>query len=275
MVQLSFDSNIFLTDLAAQERRVLELREELQKTKRELRRLKAQWAIHEASREKDEIGYIEALRPLTSPTRSKSLWLDPVIDRNFDSQADCGHCMRKPAPRKVFSGSKHTRALSLLSPSLVQNHAKPIQDQQPKIRDVNKLLRDSNKTIESSDLHETSKVTAKQLTLARQTTGGFPTEDLVNTGNQLVGDLQDGLWSFLEDIRQAAAGDDALCNERSKRMAILSKDRQSPLHKTTLHSYTAPQRTAVCANHSPRASKTIKSPGRSTKPTLIPVRTLK
>jgi len=46
----SADPNAFLTALAAQERRVLELKEELQKAEGDLDKLKQQWATHEAAK---------------------------------------------------------------------------------------------------------------------------------------------------------------------------------------------------------------------------------
>jgi septal ring factor EnvC (AmiA/AmiB activator) len=58
------DSNGFLVALAGQERRVLELKEELQKAEDELKRLKKQWAHHEAHKKKAEIRHVEQLQPL-------------------------------------------------------------------------------------------------------------------------------------------------------------------------------------------------------------------
>ena len=60
------DSNAFLTALAAQERRVLELKEELQKAEVELHNLKRRWASQEAAKKKNELLQLEQLQPLKS-----------------------------------------------------------------------------------------------------------------------------------------------------------------------------------------------------------------
>ena len=57
-----YDSNTFLTALASQERRVLELKEELQKAETDLEKLKRQWTTHEAAKKRNELRQIEPLQ---------------------------------------------------------------------------------------------------------------------------------------------------------------------------------------------------------------------
>src|SRR5436190_17297459 len=62
------DGYDFLTTLAAQERKVLELKEELQKAETELATLKRQWAMGEKGRKRTEIvHHAEVLKPLKHP----------------------------------------------------------------------------------------------------------------------------------------------------------------------------------------------------------------
>ena len=66
------DTN-FLTAIAAQERRVLELKEELQRAETELKKLKKSWANHEVYKKKNDVRMLAKLEPvsythLTLPT---------------------------------------------------------------------------------------------------------------------------------------------------------------------------------------------------------------
>ena len=60
------DSNTFLTALASQERRVLELKEELQKAETDLEKLKRQWTTHEAARKRNELRQLEPMQYVSS-----------------------------------------------------------------------------------------------------------------------------------------------------------------------------------------------------------------
>ena len=114
------DSGAFLTALAGQERRVIELKEELERAKLDLTRLKRQWALHEMSKKKNKIKDIEQLRQIRKPVCDTN----PFSPIGLSSTAK-EHKRQNPPQinskqpqRKVFSGSRHTRALSLLSPKL-------------------------------------------------------------------------------------------------------------------------------------------------------------
>ena len=50
-----------------------------------------------------------------------------------------------------------------------------------------------------------------------QASSGFPRDDLVNTGRQFIGDLREGLWTFIEGLRQATVGEEAASNATSRR----------------------------------------------------------
>lgn len=77
------DGSSLLTAIASQERKVLELREELQRAEAELDTLKKQWASSEKTKKRTEINHrAEPLLPLRSPDRAihdESSQHSPVI----------------------------------------------------------------------------------------------------------------------------------------------------------------------------------------------------
>ncbi|KAI4242909.1 MAG: hypothetical protein L6R40_003782 [Gallowayella cf. fulva] len=181
-ISVAGDSNSFLTALAAQERRVLELREELQKAEDDLSRFKKQWATHEAIKKRNELRHQEQLQKLEPASRASchgdpkwasGRWSEKSPNRPFagvngaherareasERSANCRNS-RRQTQRKIFAGSRHTRALSLLSKG-------------------------------------------------GTTAGGQPKEVFLETGKQFVGDLREGLWTFFEDLRQATVGEEA------------------------------------------------------------------
>lgn len=204
------DANSFLTALAAQERRVLELREELQKANEDLEKLKRQWAVHEATKKKHELRHLQQLQPLnTSP-------LGSIVPSDYDSARASRESNRqkiippsiKPPYRKVFAGSRHTQALSLLSPKDTIGHS-------------DLLVRES----ELSKLHQTAAndvavpATVPDLSLVDAESGlgdsyrGQQKDQkdvILETGKQLVGDFRQGLWTFFEDFKQLTVGDEGI-----------------------------------------------------------------
>ena len=199
------DSSVFLTALATQERRVLELNEELHKAEEDLEKLKKQWATHEITKKRSEIHHTEQLRPLRAGSNMDLHEETGPITRCTDYN---GHRARKSrsqqTQRKVFSGSRQTRALSLLS-------SDPFNE---------KIQTQSH--IRAASL-ATDEAVAKPLSRSATTPAPVPTFNLayhassknlpkdaiLETGKQLVGDLRGGLWTFFEDLRQATVGEEA------------------------------------------------------------------
>ncbi|MCJ1293632.1 hypothetical protein MMC34_005187 [Xylographa carneopallida] len=219
----STGSNTFLTALAAQERRVLELREELQKAEGDLDKLKQQWATQEAAKKRNEMRHIEQLRPLPvlSPIKMSTAEAGSEGKNSREEERRKAMNVRQQKPhRKVFEGGKHTRALSLLSPSTLgqaKSHARFDGN-----RSGRKDLTIRKASGRSATMTET---TSKPIALAGTTTelnSKGTKDDLVNTGKQLVGDLKEGLWTFIEDIRQATVGDEAIngARPRNKRNSL-------------------------------------------------------
>jgi len=198
------DSNTFLTALAAQERRVLELKEELQKAEGELEKLKKQWASHEAAKKRNELRHLEQLQPLKTSLGA------PLVPRDNDPIRDLDR--RKMAPpfakssqRTVFSGSRHARTLSLLSPkdSLADSTLPPRSHGPPKPDRTR-----AGSTTVPATVHELGNSTDG----LNDTDGlyrGPPKDMILETGKQLVGDFRQGLWTFFEDLKQVTVGDEA------------------------------------------------------------------
>ncbi|KAL8999052.1 MAG: hypothetical protein Q9169_002050 [Polycauliona sp. 2 TL-2023] len=221
------DSNSFLTALAAHERRVLELREELQKAEDDLSRLKKQWATHEAIKKRNEFRHREQLQKLGPATRSsleecRMRHHDPAgsdpYDRPFPElgsivqgeQADCEQKADYPIStrqiqRRIFSGSRHTRALSLLSKAAPARNNNNLVLQQPNSQVMPPTQ--TNPSIKRSKTMGTRR--PPQRTCTQEMSNGPPKEVFIETGKQIVGDLRDGLWTFFEDLRQATVGEDA------------------------------------------------------------------
>lgn len=201
------ESGAFLTALAAQERRVLELREELKKAESDLEKLKKHWAVHEMFKKKNQIRHVEQLRPI-----SKSVSSSSFADPNSLGRTRPDHERRrslaintKQSQRKVFSGSRHTRTLSLLSP---KGSAELKPDSAVKM-----MGKSSNRIARSDTVFEsratTTIIRASNNTVLNKNINGPPKDAILETGKQLVGDFREGLWTFLEDLRQATVGEEA------------------------------------------------------------------
>lgn len=201
------NSNTFLTELAAHERRVLELKEELQKAEEELDRLKKQWASHEAAKRRNEVRHLEQLQPLKASLSGSEISRDTGLDpstRELDRRKMLPPPI-KPLQRTVFSGSRHARTLSLLSPKdFVQGSTSPSRGY-GQLRHNRNTIDD---TVKSTTTHE----------LGTSTDGpndphtrhkDLPKDVILETGKQLVGDFRQGLWTFFEDLKQVTVGDEA------------------------------------------------------------------
>ena len=195
------DSKSFLTALAAQERRVLELREELHKADEDLEKLKKQWTVHEAAKGKDELRRLQQLKPL-----KKSL-LEPSMSSLDLCSAHASREMArrkippssiKPSHRKVFAGSRRTHTLSLLSSEDSGSHS-------------GLVLRGNG----PSQFHQAAACdVALPTTVAKSSSldvaSGPQKDAIMETGKQLMGDLRQGLWTFFEDFKQLTVGDEGI-----------------------------------------------------------------
>ena len=195
------DSNSFLTRLAAQERRVLELREELHKANEDLEKLKEQWAVHESLKKKDELRHLQQLQPLNKSmlgSGTPSSDYDPAYASRDMNKRKITSSRMKTSHRKVFAGSRHTQALSLLSSKDLGSHSDlPPQGSGP-------LQVDQTAAIDltvSATVPESATWNVES---------GSQKEVIMETGKQLVGDFRQGLWTFFEDFKQLTVGDEGI-----------------------------------------------------------------
>ena len=215
-VEAPSETNI-LAVLAAQERYVLELKEELTKAEADLNMLKSHWTRHEAMKRRTDVRKVTALEPLNTslanspPTQyeddGSNLWMQKEMERRKNLLNNT-----KTSQRKVFSGSRHLRTLSLLSPDRAESPSltQPLNLQDEQIPNSRPQLTARAST--SSDI-------TRQVVTAgdhdRYEMGGMPTiqrEQLIRAGTQMATDFKKGLFTFIEDIRQATVGDEAVNN---------------------------------------------------------------
>ena len=239
------DSGSFLVALAAQERRVLELKEDLHKAESDLTKLKSQWTHHEVLRKKQEIQQqAQPLRSIKSPAQSISLMQEVKGNGGLATRRSTV-TRTKQTQRKVFEGGRHTRALSLLSPTSMANRGSmsghiEVHTEGPRVKLGPKI---AIPRVSTTPVH------------ANQQNLDTPKEDIVATGKQIMGDLKEGLWTFIEDLRQATVGEEALSPSRIRHGVSLN----GPENKTvktisdenpvTL-SHTSPQSTSTMLRRS-------------------------
>lgn len=297
-----------LTAIASQERKVLELREELQRAEAELSTLKKQWALSEKTKKRTEVSHhAEPLVSLRSPGesvcgeeresllqqhRKETAAVDNAHAQQRTRELERRRSMRvaQASPgtsisangRRVFQGS-HTRTLSLLSASTDSGFSS------------GKL---SGKSMESEFVGRTPRSATLPSSIERNTNGAaMPTEDmisewrrmqmttpssresLVRTGKQMASDLREGLWTFLEDIRQATVGEEGInaTEVRGMSPAGISRKRDSTSTSTSrssrdrlsVHGGGTLSRTPSSSSRSKGAGAETRISGKDTKSTDI------
>ena len=219
-----------LAVLAAQERYVLELKEELIKAEQDLKTLKKHWATSEATKQKNEVRKVTQLQPLNTTMANlrpdnddedgSTMWMQKEMERR-KALMD----RTKTSQRKVFSGSRHLRTLSLLSPDKSYTPSFP---QPPDIRNSTEEEPNKRPLVPSLTRQSTSPIIADQIANTvnindeRYDLGGLSNiqrDALLRTGKQMATDFKDGLLTFIEDIRQATVGEEA----------VIGADGQGPL----------------------------------------------
>ncbi|KAJ5649254.1 uncharacterized protein N7484_002977 [Penicillium longicatenatum] len=242
------DGYDFLRAIASQERKVMELREELQRAEADLSTIKKQWALSEKSRKRTEISHhAEPMLPLRSPDLSgveassmsshrreqsmssvgSSAISQERISRELDRRMSIRAAPTAPAGttissngRRVFQGS-HTRTLSLLSPVTLTSGLSPgLPDPErigrtPRSATLPSVERTTTGPSMVAPIDE-SQVPEHLLAQWRKTLPPPSREALMRTGKQMASDLREGLWTFLEDIRQATVGEEGINGTESR-----------------------------------------------------------
>ncbi|KAK3325844.1 hypothetical protein B0H66DRAFT_141014 [Apodospora peruviana] len=258
------DPNDFITAIAAQERRVLELREELSRAESDLTRLKRQWATHEAHKKRAERRNIEVLRPIGSysdtpddgtPRASLDIDRRKALLLSQNSQQGTPEKSR----RRVFHGG-HTRTLSLLSPTKPTNGF-PVYEDEPDTRTVK-----PEETTDSPYTHRYAPVTPSQL--AKRASWAPRSAHQPTVVKQIAQDFRAGLWTFMEDLRQATVGEEPITGQGMYLRGVDGNMRPTGNGPSSPLAYGGDQDTirASGANLRPRASSAFDdTPAPSTK----------
>ncbi|KAH6850719.1 hypothetical protein B0I37DRAFT_308428 [Chaetomium sp. MPI-CAGE-AT-0009] len=193
------DSGDFITAIAAQERHVMELREELNRAESELARLKKQWATHEAYKKRTGRRNPEpmpGLGPAAEMQDETAIRRSAEMDRR---RALLGQQSQQSTPersrRRVFTG-RHARTLSLLSPTRPTGSFSA-SDEEPESA--------------KSDLDHRFAPAPLSTQAKRATWAARPTQTAAV--KQLAEDLKSGLWTFMEDLRQATVGEEPITGQ--------------------------------------------------------------
>ncbi|KAI0459959.1 hypothetical protein F5B21DRAFT_203657 [Xylaria acuta] len=206
------DSDGFIVAIAAQERRVLELREELTRAEAELKRLQRQWTISEACKKRPPNTAVEPLRALAPAANLRNSSEDsPAAKRNSELERRKAILLAQSQgtpqrhKRTVFHGT-HTRTLSLLSPTKSVGDASIHEDQD---------------SIRSPDSYISPPPTSIRFPANKRATWAPYQSTQQSTGvKQLANDFKQGLWTFVEDLRQATVGDEAISGTTNRTTEI-------------------------------------------------------
>nr|POE65597.1 hypothetical protein CFP56_58703 [Quercus suber] len=218
----------FLTAIATQERRVLELKEELHRAEADLNALKRQWAKHEANKKRHDAKQVTKLQNLPMFTdlpdegeanerRGSSAWMHQEMERRKALMN-----LTRSSSRTVFKGSRHTRTLSLLAPATSSMPRDGTPTPRQHLPQRSESLR-ADVSSQSLDLKTRPPLLSRSSTtgdltaeVANHATAAINLQDasldgdlLIRTGKKMATDLKDGLWTFFEDLRQATVGEDA------------------------------------------------------------------
>lgn len=233
------ETNI-LAVLAAQERYVLELKEELAKAENDLTTLKKVYATHESVKQRMDHRKITQLQPLNTTLANigpdaddeegSNQWMQKEMERRKALLS-----ATKTSQRKTFSGSRHLRTLSLLSPdrSYTPSFPQPadirnsidesIQRPQPPVRSSTSL--DIANQIHNN--HRDDRYDLSGLSNIQR-------DALLKTGKQMANDFKDGLLTFFEDIRQATVGEEGLEAAANTKAAAAKASRKASEDRPSL-----------------------------------------
>ncbi|KAI0552159.1 hypothetical protein F4679DRAFT_536135 [Xylaria curta] len=214
------DSDHFIVAIAAQERRVLELRDELTRAEAELKKLQRQWTISEACKKRPPNTTAEPLRALAPAASLRGSSEDnPAAKRSSELERRKAILLAQSQgttprhKRTVFRGS-HTRTLSLLSPT---NSVGDVSAHEDSVCSPGSSYM-SPPPSSSSIRHAANK---------RATWAPYQTVQPSTGVKQLANDFKQGLWTFVEDLRQATVGDEAISGTTNRTTEMGSRSNKA------------------------------------------------
>jgi hypothetical protein len=224
------DSDDFIVAIAAQERRVLELREELTRAEAELKKLQRQWTISEGCKKRPQSQTVEPIRTLApAATLTHDSKDSPIGKRNSELERRKAILLAQSqgTPRQhkrtVIRGG-HTRTLSLLSPTKSVGDM-PIHEDRDSPRSPDSYLSRSP----SSGAYPLNK---------RATWAPRQSQQPVGV-KQLANDFKHGLWTFVEDLRQATVGDESISGTTNRTTDMGSRPDRVDGDQDTIRASTA------------------------------------
>ncbi len=200
------DANDFIIAIAAQERKVLELREELARAEADLTSLKKKWTAKESMQKRTvEIKSMDSPRPTDTPDGATSPARRSVdLDRKKLLLQSQNNTPTTPTQgrRRVIRGG-HTRTLSLLSPAR-PGTGFPVHED----NSIDSVLQQQQERL-PPQVHTP--------TLSKRATWQPRTQPPSSGVPQIVEDFRLGIRAFVEDIRQITVGDEPVSGELSPR----------------------------------------------------------
>ncbi|KAI0381875.1 hypothetical protein F5Y04DRAFT_61567 [Hypomontagnella monticulosa] len=234
------DPNDFVIAIAAQERHVLELREELSRAETELKKLKKQYSFSEAHKKRAANRNVEPMRAM-APAAEGQLIDHDDSNAKYSSELErrkailLAQSQRAPREHKrtVIRGG-HTRTLSLLSPTKSAN---------------------SDEERRSMDLYPKASPISTPLINKRATWA--PRQSQPTHGmKQIANDFKQGLWTFVEDLRQATVGDEGISGTTNRTSDMGSRDQD------TIRASSTTQRGRIPFSESPPSTNETSTPGK-------------
>lgn len=241
------DANDFIHAIAAQERRVLELREDLKNAEAELARLKKQWGAFDSVRKRNSMINGEPLRQSISTQNSPAV--EDVEGKRRSVELDRRRSMlmsqqlnKEATPpsgrRRVICGG-HTRALSLLSPTkpdggfpiledALGGHSIPVKDSEPHFTLTRQPL------------------AANGISKRATWTPRSSTSPPVNNGvKQMAEEFKAGLWTFVEDLRQVAVGDEPIKGGTNVHRRVSGRQSENDKDRDTIRASVSSSRPSI------------------------------
>lgn len=254
LVRSPTDANDFIHAIAAQERKVLELREDLKSAEAELCQLKKQWGAFDSVRKRNAMVNGEPLRQSISlqnwpavddvEGKRRSIELDRRRSMLMSQQLN-KDATPTSARRRVIRGG-HTRALSLLSPTKpdgafpiledgLVGHIPLMKDSEPHFQNL------SRQPLAANGI-------SKRATWTPRSSSSSPPNNGVK---QMAEDFKAGLWTFVEDLRQVAVGDEPINGGPSTHRRVSGRQSESDRDRDTIRALVSsprPQLAGVFSN---------------------------
>ncbi|KAL8363172.1 hypothetical protein RB601_009105 [Gaeumannomyces tritici] len=212
------DPKDFIAAIASQERRVLDLREELARAERELNVLKRNFTHTERTKKARETRTSQRMRDMsmtlidisTSDEDTAAAKRSAELDRRkailLGMQSAPGTPqLPQESKKKVFQGG-HMRTLSLLSPTKTEPGDFSVHE------DAVDQLKTSSKELDEQFANNVryAPITPAQLSKRASWAPRSVQHQATSGVKQIAEDLKIGLWTFVEDLRQATVGDEPI-----------------------------------------------------------------